>query len=240
MENDFKCPISHEWMTDPVQIEDRTIYDRSSIMEWFRRGNITSPLTNLAVQSTAFVPCNDLRRKIKEWRIRNDFTYTGCRDIDCHRLGYAPVYLCADHGGKMPPIREFNDEDEVLAILGWPTDSFMSQESVRIYEILLERLRDTRMDARGPLTAIDRINDFSFLDMRKNLRVADAIRLYKASADGDPDQGALEEYLVRRTLCPWLLDKDLFAFGLANTGGNEAPTRITNIARFVNHPSDIQ
>lgn len=42
----FICPISRELMRDPVALADTgQIYDRSSIIEWFREGHNTCPLT---------------------------------------------------------------------------------------------------------------------------------------------------------------------------------------------------
>ena len=43
-EPDFRCPISHELMTDPVTTADGHTYDRRHIQRWFDLGNRTSPL----------------------------------------------------------------------------------------------------------------------------------------------------------------------------------------------------
>ena len=41
----FKCPITHEVMTDPVIAQDGHTYQREVIQGWFNAGNNTSPLT---------------------------------------------------------------------------------------------------------------------------------------------------------------------------------------------------
>jgi Mg-chelatase subunit ChlD len=41
----FECPILKVTMTDPVIAQDGHAYERSAILDWFQRGNDTSPLT---------------------------------------------------------------------------------------------------------------------------------------------------------------------------------------------------
>lgn len=44
----FICPVSRELMKDPVALVDTgQIYDRSSIIEWFKKGHNTCPLTGI-------------------------------------------------------------------------------------------------------------------------------------------------------------------------------------------------
>lgn len=55
----FRCPISHDIMSDPVVTVDGQVYERSQIAEWFRRGHRTSPATGANLPSlvlTAEVP----------------------------------------------------------------------------------------------------------------------------------------------------------------------------------------
>jgi hypothetical protein len=54
--DDFRCPISLEFMTDPVTVSTGHTYDRSSIMKWFRAGNKTCPKTGQKLPNTELVP----------------------------------------------------------------------------------------------------------------------------------------------------------------------------------------
>jgi len=42
-------------------------YERSSIEDWFRRGNKTSPLSNAPLSSERLVENLDMRRRAREW-----------------------------------------------------------------------------------------------------------------------------------------------------------------------------
>lgn len=81
------CPISHEVMEDPVVAADGASYERRYIEEWFRLGNRSSPVTNLALANRSLTPNLALRsvieeiqrlmpevqqQQIKEWRARKD------------------------------------------------------------------------------------------------------------------------------------------------------------------------
>ena len=39
------CPITLEKINHPVFIEDGSVYEKNAIMEWFDKGNDTSPIT---------------------------------------------------------------------------------------------------------------------------------------------------------------------------------------------------
>lgn len=62
----FLDPMTHEVMRDPVTLEDGHSYDKASIQEWFRRGNHTSPITNLTVNCTTMIPNVTLKKAIEE------------------------------------------------------------------------------------------------------------------------------------------------------------------------------
>ncbi|KAL5122433.1 U-box domain-containing protein 19 [Glycine soja] len=64
--DDFRCPISLELMSDPVTIETGHTYDRSSILKWFRSGNLMCPKTGKRLSSTEMVPNLVLRRLIQQ------------------------------------------------------------------------------------------------------------------------------------------------------------------------------
>ncbi|CAJ1931477.1 unnamed protein product [Sphenostylis stenocarpa] len=70
--DDFRCPISLELMSDPVTIETGHTYDRSSILKWFRRGNLTCPNTGKRLMTTEMVPNLVLRKLIQQYCYAND------------------------------------------------------------------------------------------------------------------------------------------------------------------------
>lgn len=64
--NDFVCPITHEWMEDPVVASDGHTYDRSQITAWFVRCDRdkkapTSPKTNAPLENTSLTPNHVLK-----------------------------------------------------------------------------------------------------------------------------------------------------------------------------------
>ena len=65
----FICPITQDLMQDPVVAADGNTYDRPAIEAWYRR-NLTSPLTNMAVEDT-LIPNRMLRSEILNWVERN-------------------------------------------------------------------------------------------------------------------------------------------------------------------------
>jgi len=58
--DEFKCPITHEVMGDPVTIADGRTYERSAIEQWLARSN-TSPMTGAILAHTHVVPNENLR-----------------------------------------------------------------------------------------------------------------------------------------------------------------------------------
>jgi len=69
----FKCPLTHDILEDPVATADGQVYERACIEEWFRRGNLTSPLTSMALPTLQLVPNEALRKAIAEYvRLRPD------------------------------------------------------------------------------------------------------------------------------------------------------------------------
>jgi hypothetical protein len=63
----FMCPITAEVMTDPVITCDGQTYERRAIEKWFQRGNLTSPMTGLALPTTIVTPNHALRQVIQEY-----------------------------------------------------------------------------------------------------------------------------------------------------------------------------
>jgi len=67
-QDEYKCPIGHNIMRDPVIAADGHIYDRSNIYNWFVQSNSTrSPMTNVVMDTNTVFPVNYLRRQIKDW-----------------------------------------------------------------------------------------------------------------------------------------------------------------------------
>lgn len=65
--DDFRCPITLEFMSDPVTIETGHTYDRSSILKWFNGGNSTCPKTGKKLISIELVPNLVIRRLIHRY-----------------------------------------------------------------------------------------------------------------------------------------------------------------------------
>jgi len=58
------CPITQGVMTDPVIALDGHTYEKRAIEQWFSQGRLTSPVTNLRLNSTTLVPNHALRGAI--------------------------------------------------------------------------------------------------------------------------------------------------------------------------------
>ncbi|KAF5726751.1 hypothetical protein HS088_TW22G00433 [Tripterygium wilfordii] len=69
--DDFRCPITLEYMKDPVTIETGHTYDRSSILKWFRAGNRTCPKTGERLTTTELVPNLVLKELIQQYGAEN-------------------------------------------------------------------------------------------------------------------------------------------------------------------------
>ncbi|KAB1207916.1 U-box domain-containing protein 19 [Morella rubra] len=65
--DDFRCPISLEFMIDPVTVSTGHTYDRSSILKWFRAGNTTCPKTGQKLPNSELVPNMALRKLIQQY-----------------------------------------------------------------------------------------------------------------------------------------------------------------------------
>jgi hypothetical protein len=65
--NGFICPITAEVMMDPVIRCDGQTYERRAIEKWFQRGNLTSPMTGLALPTTVVTPNHALRQAMEEY-----------------------------------------------------------------------------------------------------------------------------------------------------------------------------
>ncbi len=66
--DEFKDPITHEIMVDPVITADGHSYERASITRWFLMGHHTSPLTNARLANQDILPNHSLRQAIENYQ----------------------------------------------------------------------------------------------------------------------------------------------------------------------------
>ena len=65
---DYKCPIGHEIMFDPVIAADGHNYERTNITRWFEEsGSRRSPMTNEEMTTLTVFPNLAMRSQIREW-----------------------------------------------------------------------------------------------------------------------------------------------------------------------------
>ena len=67
----FQCPISHDWIVNPVITPNGISYDRDNIAKWMeccRPGNATDPLTGTPITSDQLVPNRALAAAIARYR----------------------------------------------------------------------------------------------------------------------------------------------------------------------------
>lgn len=69
--DDFRCPISLEFMADPVITATGQTYDRSSILKWLRGGNPICPNTGKRMTSKELIPNHTIRRLIEQYCAEN-------------------------------------------------------------------------------------------------------------------------------------------------------------------------
>eukprot|EP00760_Papus_ankaliazontas_P031685 PhM_4_TR5403/c0_g1_i1/m.69563 len=60
---EFVCPVTEELFVDPVITSDGQTYERTAILQWFKRSQ-TSPVTNLVIESTVLVPNNAVKGQL--------------------------------------------------------------------------------------------------------------------------------------------------------------------------------
>ncbi|CDY31736.1 BnaA04g16720D [Brassica napus] len=64
---DFRCPISHKLMSDPVIVSSGQTYDRECIKKWLDDGNSTCPKTQVKLTIDIVTPNYALRSLIAQW-----------------------------------------------------------------------------------------------------------------------------------------------------------------------------
>lgn len=65
--DEFKCPLSKEFMRDPVIVASGQTYDRPFIQRWFNAGNRTCPQTHQVLSHTLLTPNHLIREMIEKW-----------------------------------------------------------------------------------------------------------------------------------------------------------------------------
>jgi hypothetical protein len=66
----YLCPISLVVMKHPVIASDGYSYEEEQILKWFREGNVTSPVTNQFLTSTALIGNKTLQDLIEDFLVR--------------------------------------------------------------------------------------------------------------------------------------------------------------------------
>jgi hypothetical protein len=67
-DHNYKCPISHEIMIEPVIAADGHNYEKENIELWFQTsGGTSSPMTNEVMRTVMVFPNTTLRTHIREW-----------------------------------------------------------------------------------------------------------------------------------------------------------------------------
>lgn len=61
------CPITHEFLRDPVVAADGYTYENSAISEWLANGNISSPMTNEQLAHKELIPNLTLSLLLKKY-----------------------------------------------------------------------------------------------------------------------------------------------------------------------------
>ncbi|KAJ7953636.1 RING-type E3 ubiquitin transferase, partial [Quillaja saponaria] len=99
---DFRCPISLELMSEPVTILSGHTYDRSSILKWFKGGNVNCPKTGQRLNNTKWVPNLVLQRLIQQYCSEKGISIAdqGRRNRDATRTVH-PGSLAAKEAMKM-------------------------------------------------------------------------------------------------------------------------------------------
>lgn len=67
---EFKCPITHSFMNDPVIAEDGQTYERFAIEQWFAASKLSSPITNELLTTPKLYPNQYMKNKISSWRLK--------------------------------------------------------------------------------------------------------------------------------------------------------------------------
>jgi hypothetical protein len=65
---DLVCPITLELMLDPVTlVETGQTYERANLLQWWRNGSRSCPLTGTVVKSLRLRPNKSIQQQVHEW-----------------------------------------------------------------------------------------------------------------------------------------------------------------------------
>ena len=69
----YLCPVTTDFMTEPVAIVTGHIFERAAIEAWIsqRRPNVTDPLTGLALENLTLIPQPELQAEIRAYLSAN-------------------------------------------------------------------------------------------------------------------------------------------------------------------------
>lgn len=89
--NEYLCPISQDWMSDPVTASDGHTYERKEITKWFltceqKQTNLTSPKTNAPLESKTLTPNHTLRQAMQT-TIDNTIEGLVLEEMNKNRIG---------------------------------------------------------------------------------------------------------------------------------------------------------
>lgn len=70
--NEFRCPISHQIMREPVTVATGHTYDRDSISKWINSGHRTCPKSGWMLTHMALIPNYNLKSLIHQWHQDNN------------------------------------------------------------------------------------------------------------------------------------------------------------------------
>jgi len=89
--NEYLCPISQDWMSDPVTASDGHTYERTEITKWFltcerNQNNLTSPKTNAPLESKTLTPNHALGQAMQT-TINNIIEGLVLEEMNKNRIG---------------------------------------------------------------------------------------------------------------------------------------------------------
>ncbi|KAE8688472.1 putative LOB domain-containing protein [Hibiscus syriacus] len=76
--DEFRCPISLNWMKDPVIVASGHTYDRNSIAQWINNGHHTCPKSGQRLIHMALIPNYALKSLVHQWCQENNIPITEC------------------------------------------------------------------------------------------------------------------------------------------------------------------
>ncbi|KAK9676939.1 hypothetical protein RND81_11G111400 [Saponaria officinalis] len=73
--DDFLCPITQDLMIDPVTLTTGHTFERTAILDWFKRGNLRCPITRTALSGIILIPNKAVQSMISKWCAANGMPY---------------------------------------------------------------------------------------------------------------------------------------------------------------------